>query len=432
MMEQKISFYTLGCRLNQSETAVVKNTFKVDGFKVVDFNQPADVVVINTCTVTENGDADTRRLVNKVNRLNPNAQIALIGCQAQVQKEKLTALPNVRWVVGNERKMDLLNVLNETKNATTPQVITPTIERKPFTIPVAGIDELHTRVNIKIQDGCDFFCTFCEIPYARGRARSRVFNDILKEAKSLIASGHKELVITGINVGTYKEENHEILDVINALEDYEGLERIRISSIEPTTIADDIITKMGTQSKLCRHLHIPLQSGDDTILKDMKRKYSVCEFSEFIEKAHQQVDDICIGTDVIVGYPGETDQQFENTYSLLKDLPIDYFHVFSYSPRYMAKTQNYTNTIDIKTIQHRSKILRDLSTRKRACFYNQLLGSIVPILFEQEKNGYWTGLTDHYARVYVKSNHNLQNQIRNVKLENIGEKGIIGSLIYVK
>jgi len=232
--KNSISFQTLGCRLNQSETAVIQQTFEADGYTIVDFNKPADVVVINTCTVTENGDRDTRRLVNRIARLNPNARIALIGCQAQVQKEQLTTLPNVHWVIGNAEKINFLSILQKEGFPKTPRVITPAIGRSPFTIPMAGIDRKHTRVNIKIQDGCDFFCSFCEIPYARGRARSRVFKDIRVEAEALVASGHKELIITGINVGTYKNSNNTIIDVIDALEQIEGLKRIRLSSIEPS------------------------------------------------------------------------------------------------------------------------------------------------------------------------------------------------------
>src|SRR3989338_5165352 len=204
LLMKTISFYTLGCRLNQSEMAVVQRTFEDGHYRVVDFDEPADVVVVNTCTVTENGDADTRRLVNRINRINPDARIALIGCQAQVQKEKLVSLPNVRWVIGNAKKYDFLSILKQDETPLTPRVITPAIKKESFTVPVAGIDRKHTRANIKIQDGCDFFCSFCEIPYARGRARSRAFNDIRLEAEALVAGGHKELIITGINVGTYR------------------------------------------------------------------------------------------------------------------------------------------------------------------------------------------------------------------------------------
>ena len=303
---KRISFYTFGCRLNQSETASIQNSFEQGGYQVVGFDEPSDIVVINTCTVTEGGDADTRHLVHKVNRLNPTARIALVGCQAQIQKEQLAHLPNVRWIVGNGRKMDLLSVFNEFPEPERAQVITPAIEREPFSLPIASVDPDHTRANIKIQDGCDFFCSFCEIPYARGRARSRVFEDIFIEASALVTAGHKELILTGINIGTYSYQDKTLMDVIKAMNALEGLERLRISSIEPTTISKDIFNYMGQGHKLCRYLHIPLQSGDDEILREMKRKYTVDEFSDFVRQAEAQVPHIWIGTDVIVGFPGET------------------------------------------------------------------------------------------------------------------------------
>jgi len=424
--KSSISFYTLGCRLNQSETAVVRRTFEVDGYEIVDFSEPADVVVINTCTVTENGDADTRRLVNKVNRINPTARIALIGCQAQIQKEQLTALPNVRWIIGNAEKINFLSILQKEEFPKTPQVITPAIPKGSFTIPTAGIDHQHTRANIKIQDGCDFFCSFCEIPYARGRARSRSFANISVEAKALVAAGHKELVITGINVGTYKNNNNTIIDVIDALEQIDGLERIRISSIEPTTIPFELIKKMAKTSKLCRHLHIPLQSGSDPILKLMKRKYTVEQFRDFICKTYDAVPKICLGTDVIVGFPGETERNFEETVQYLSKWPMHYLHVFSYSQRHLAKSQKLPQTTHSRTTAERSQTLRELSTQMRNQFYRSLIGTKQKVLFEQFKNGYWSGLTDNYARINIKSARSLSNQFLNIRLTNVSNQAIIG------
>ena len=423
-----ISFYTLGCRLNQSETAVIQNSFKRAGYRVVAFNGQADVVVINTCTVTEHGDSDTRRLVNKISRTHPKAKIALIGCQAQIQGEKLTKLPNVKWVIGTARKMDLISIINEQPDSEHPRIVTPAIPRDSFTIPIPGIDSSHTRANIKIQDGCDSFCSYCEIPYARGRARSRQFEDILTEARALVEAGHKELVITGINVGIYSNQEKDIADVIRALEKIRGLERIRISSIEPTTIPDRLLKKMVHHKKLCRYLHIPLQSGDDQVLKLMKRKYSANEFRVFIQKAFRLVPEICIGVDVIVGFPGETDEAFQRTYDFLCESPIHYFHVFSYSQRNLAKSKYFPNKVDPKTIQKRSKLLRQLSQRKRLNYFNSLLGTKQKVLFEQKKRGAWTGLTDHYVRVYVHSPRDMANQLFDVRLEQLEGQKIIGEI----
>lgn len=415
-MKPSISFSTLGCRLNQSETAVIQNSFDAHGYRVVDISRPADIVVINTCTVTENGDADTRRLVNKINRLNPQVRIALVGCQAQVQKEKLTELKNVRWVVGNARKMELAEIFNENNDPATPQVITPVIPRDSFTVPASGIDREHTRANLKIQDGCDFFCSFCEIPYARGRARSREFADILKEARALAQNGHQELVITGINVGTYQHQGKKILDVINALEEIAGLQRIRISSIEPTTIPAGLIKKMARPSKLCRYLHIPLQSGSDAILTAMRRKYTLAEFDRFVRMAHTEVPQICIGTDIIVGFPGETEEHFRQTHEYILESPVNYVHVFSYSPRYLAKSKDSADTLPVKIIQNRSQLLRSLSQRKRRLYFESLLGTTQTVLFEQQQGSTASGLTDHYVRVKIRSERYLTNQILPVRL----------------
>jgi threonylcarbamoyladenosine tRNA methylthiotransferase MtaB len=289
------------------------------------------------------------------------------------------------------------------------------------------VDRQHTRANIKIQDGCDFFCSFCEIPYARGRARSRVFEDILLEANALVAAGHKELILSGINIGTYAHEQKQLLDVITALERIKGLERIRISSIEPTTIPADLFDRMG-EGKLCRYLHIPLQSGHDEILSEMKRKYTLAEFNDFIQEAYRKVPGICIGTDVIVGFPGETDRHFEMTADFLREAPIHYFHVFSYSPRQMAKSR-LIKTMPAQVIAHRSQVLRELSERKRRVFHGSLLNTTQLVLFEKGGNGVWPGLTDNYVRVKVKSETSLWNQLLLVRLNTIEGSHLNGELL---
>lgn len=425
---KSIAFYTLGCRLNQSETASLQNSFTTDAYRIVNIKEPADIVVINTCTVTENGDTDTRRLVNRVSRLNPQTQIALIGCQAQVQKEKLLKLSNVRWVVGNAVKMDLKNIVSNLDAKDEPKLITPAITKEPFTIKAPSIDTTHTRANLKIQDGCDFFCSFCEIPFARGRARSREFNDILKEANLLVQAGHKELVLTGINIGTYRYQTYTITDVIEALEQIPQLARIRISSIEPTTIPTGVIDKMSKKSKLCRHLHIPLQSGDDKVLKAMKRTYTVKEFSHFINNAYAKVDGLCIGTDVIAGFPAEGEGHFQNTVEILKKLPIHYFHTFSYSKRYLAKSKNYEQENIPQIIAQRSKTLRTLSEKKRTVFYDSLIGSTQKVLFETNKRGFLEGLTDNYARISIASSNILPNAFKSISIRERKNQRLLGTL----
>lgn len=427
-MPIKIAFYTFGCRLNQAETALMQQGFQTAEYQVVDYRHSPDVLVVNTCTVTENGDADTRRLLNKARRINPQMKIALVGCQAQVQKEKLFDLPNVRWVVGNARKMEIEKILKES-GGDSPQLIAPTINRESFTIPFVGFDREHTRANLKIQDGCDFFCSFCEIPYARGRARSREFGDILNEAGQLAAAGYHELILTGINIGTYQYEGKTLVEVLNALEGIEGLWRIRISSIEPTTIANEIIEKMAAPGKLCRYLHVPLQSGSEAILQAMKRKYSVREFSDFLSAAHRAAPEACLGSDVIVGFPGETEAHFEETYHLLLELPLAYFHVFSYSDRGHAKSSAYAGKVSREVIAQRSQRLRELSARKRRMYFQQFVGKEAEALFEQQKNGFWSGLTDTYIRVKVQSDLNLQNRLLPVRLEEVEGQAMLGRLI---
>ncbi len=405
----------------------MQNAMEADGYQVVDAMQPADLVVINTCTVTAGGDAETRRLVHKINRHNPLVRIALVGCQAQIQKEQLAALPNVRWVVGNQRKMDLARVIAEHPDPDPAAVIAPTIKRAPFTMPTAGMDRQHTRASIKIQDGCDFFCSFCEIPYARGRARSRIFEDLVLEARALVAAGHKELIVTGINIGTYENEGKTLLDVVWALERLEGLARIRISSIEPTTIPQPLLERMG-QGKLCRYLHIPVQSAHNDVLYKMKRKYSIEEFNAFIHAAVRKVPGLCIGTDVIVGFPGETEAHFESTVDILTEAPVHYLHVFSYSPRQLAQSR-LQKTLPANIISRRSQILRELSRRKRRMFYESLLGTIQPVLCEEHSQGFWTGWTDNYARIRIKSEAALHRVLVPVRLVKAEDQCIIGERV---
>lgn len=425
MSVKTASFYTQGCRLNQSETALLEQQFENFGYSVVPFEQAADVVVINTCTVTENGDADAKRLVSKIHQQHPSSGVALIGCMAQIQKDHLLKWPGVRWVVGNAHKMDLPALIESNDS----MVLAPKMTKESFTLPPTTEDRHHTRANLKVQDGCDFYCAFCVIPFARGPARSREYDDILKDATSLVNSGHREIVITGVNIGTYADQDYRFLDIIKGLESIDGLDRIRISSIEPTTIPNELIEHMAVSLKLCRHLHIPIQSATDEVLTLMSRKYSMTEFNDFIEFAHETVPDLCIGTDVIVGFPGETDDLFDQTETYLRESCIDYFHVFSYSERAFARSQKMDGQVSSHVISERSRILRELSARKRDLFYRSQLGQKIPVLIESKKQGRWTGLTDHYVRVQFDSDdQELKNQVRQVKLLSINGNYVEGSL----
>jgi threonylcarbamoyladenosine tRNA methylthiotransferase MtaB len=422
----KVSFYTLGCRLNQAETAVLQQQCAHHGYTVVDGSVPADVVVINTCTVTEHGDSDTRRLINKVRRLNANARIALVGCQSQVQSQQLAELPGVHWVIGTAAKMNLVEILQQPAQEG-PVVVVPEISRKSFTVPVSGIDRSHTRANLKIQDGCDFFCSYCEIPYARGRARSREFDDLVREAGELVQAGHRELVLTGINVGLYNHEGKSIADVVQALHAIPDLLRMRISSIEATTIPPRLFEFMK-QGRLCRFLHLPLQSASDTVLQRMHRKYTLAEYDQLATKAQESVPGICLGTDILVGFPGETETEFEQTYNYLRESGHAYFHVFSYSDRINNTSRHFADKVSPAQIEKRSQALRSLSAQKRQRHMEACMGRDEMVLFEQQKNGYWTGVTDTYIRVRVRSARDLHNRFLAVHLLSVDHQTMIGRL----
>lgn len=422
----KVSFYTLGCRLNQAETAVLQQQCAHQGYTVVDASVPADVVVINTCTVTAHGDSDTRRLINRVRRLNEHARIALVGCQSQVQSRQLAELPGVHWVIGTAAKMNLVEILQQSSE-NGPVVVVPEISRSSFTVPVSGIDRSHTRANLKIQDGCDFFCSYCEIPYARGRARSREFDDLVREARELVQAGHRELVLTGINVGLYSHQGRSIADVVEALHDLPDLLRIRISSIEATTIPTRLFDFMR-QGRLCRFLHLPLQSGSDAVLKRMHRRYTLAEYDRLVAEAEAAVPGLCLGTDVLVGFPGESEADFEQTYGYLRSSAHAYFHVFSYSDRINNQSRHFADKVAPPLIEKRSQTLRRLSAQKRQTYMEHQIGREVMVLFEQQKNGFWSGVTDTYIRVRVRSERDLQNRFLAVHLLTVDNQTMTGRL----
>ena len=407
---------------------MLEQSFRSAGHMVVNANSEAEVVVVNTCTVTENGDADTRKLVAKIARENPTCKIALVGCQAQILKDRLLQLPNVHWVVGNALKMNLAQLVADTQTAE-PQVIVPKIQRETFTIDTAAIDSRHTRANLKVQDGCDFYCAFCVIPFARGPARSREYHDAIREAVTLVGAGHQELILTGINIGTYNDGTYSFLELLDGILKIEGLKRLRISSIEPTTVDWQVIERMAQPNALCRYLHLPIQSGTDEILERMSRKYTVKEFTDFVDRVTRAVPNLGLGTDVIVGFPGETTALFDQTYALMESLPFTYFHVFSYSERLYARSQKQTDKVSQAEIQRRSKALRELGARKKDAFMTAQIGTVQPVLFETRKRGQWVGLTENYIRVAVPSDKNLENEIRSVLLTEIEQDKMRGALV---
>ena len=370
----KASFYTLGCRLNQAETAIIAKSLESKGFEISDFDGPADLTVINTCTVTEQADAKCRQAVRKVLRKSPNTFVAVVGCYAQMSVDTIREISGVDLIVGNEHKLQIADYLNGLEKQDTPLIVhSPKISRGEFTIDSYGLYDNATRANLKIQDGCNFVCSFCIIPSARGPARSRNFDDILREANKLVELGHQELVLTGVNIGTYNSGNHSIVSVLDELEKINDLKRIRISSIEPTTISERVIQIMADSEKICKHLHIPLQSGDDRILKLMRRKHTSKEYIDFIDFVYNTIPDVGIGTDVMVGFPSEDDCAFINTKKILADLPVSYYHVFSYSDTKGTTSNRMDNKIGHDIKKKRTAILIEQGERKKRAFFENYL-----------------------------------------------------------
>ncbi len=413
----RASLHTVGCRLNQAETALLGDQLRSRGYDLVEFGRPADLVVLNTCSVTDNAEADCRRLLRTIRRASPNAFVAVTGCYAQTGADVLQQMAGIDLIVGAQYKMDLPRYVTSLERRAAPEVLhTRTVSRDDFTIEGVGEYE-SARANLKVQDGCSFMCSFCIIPFARGHERSRRPDDILREAEGLVARGHRELVVTGVNVGRYACDGRSLDDVIGMLEDVPGLDRIRLSSIEPTTISDRLLERMAGPSKLCRYLHVPMQSGDDGILDAMNRRYTAKAYAAFIEKAARTAPDIGIGTDILVGFPGETETAFANTHALAADLPFAYFHVFSYSPRPGTAAITLPNAIPADTITARRETLCALSRAKRLAFYHRHVGRTMSVLFEaRNQSGLCTGLTDNYIRVGVPAESDLRNQLVPVRL----------------
>ena len=414
----KASLHSIGCRLNQAETALLTARLKQDGYQVVEFGQPTDLLVLNTCSVTDRAEKDCRYLVRRTLRNSPHAFVAVTGCYAQTGAQALARVPGIDLIVGNQYKQHLPELLPAMRNLTkqpAPQVLhTRTIDRDDFVLPGVA-DYTSARANLKIQDGCSFMCSFCIIPFSRGHERSRRPDDILREAEALAARGHRELVLTGVNLGRYHCEGLTVLDVIRRLEQLPTVERIRLSSIEPTTIPLELLDHMAASTKLCPYLHIPLQSGDDVILKSMHRRYSVAEYRSFIHEAVTRVPDLALGTDIMVGFPGEDEAAFANTLAAARELPFAYFHVFSYSKRPGTAAARMRAQVPSKAVTTRSRRLSQLSREKRLAFYQRYSGRTLSVLFEEKnRDGWCTGLTGNYIRVGVPYSEDLTNSLRNV------------------
>ena len=432
-----VAFYALGCRLNQSEAASLEGGFAAEGFRIVHPETAADIAVINTCSVTHQAEAKCRALIRRILRKKPETFIAVTGCYAQAGVAALKQMEGVDLIAGTDRKTALPQLTRKVLEAgsgkrSAPMVFhSPRIARDDFTVPSMAVFDHVTRPNVKIQDGCDFFCSFCIIPYTRGRSRSRRFDDILLEAEIWAARGHREIVLTGVNLGAYASEGKDLTDLVDALSALDGLIRIRISSIEPTTVPLRLLDRMASPaSKLCPYLHLPLQSGSDRILTAMGRRYTRREYSDFVREAVRHIPRLGLGTDVMVGFPGEDDAAFQETLSLLAGLPFSYLHVFPYSRRKGTRvTRTRLPAVPPAVIKARSRRLRALSDKKADAFREAAVGTTVPVLFERRsESGLFRGLTDHYLRVGVETDQPLEGRLRPVRIETVRDGIAIGRL----
>ncbi len=425
-----VSFYTFGCRLNQSESDSLAGGFTTAGYRVVHFETPADLCVINTCSVTESAEADCRRLIRKILRKKPDTFLAVTGCYAQVGADALRKIPGIDLIAGADHKMLLPAIIQNLSKLPEPLVFhSPKISKDDFTLPTVAVFNHQTRPNIKIQDGCDFFCSFCIIPYTRGRERSRKFDDVLLEANLWAAQGHKEIVLTGVNLGEYAYDGKGLTDLIKALEAIEGLVRIRLSSIEPTTVPQQLLDNMG-HTKLCPHLHLPLQSGSNAVLSNMGRRYTRQEYIAFVNEAIRKVPNLSLGTDVMVGFPGEGETEFAETVSLIEMLPFSYLHVFPFSERKGTRlTRMGLDPVPQAIIRKRSRILHDLSSQKKGAFYNVAIGKSFDVLFENSsEEGFYSGYTGNFIRVGVRNPNNLSGQLRSVVITGVTEDMAVGDI----
>ena len=413
---KRVAFHTLGCKLNFSETATISRDFIRHGFEKVDYRDEADIYVLNTCSVTENADKEARKLIRQAKRRNPNSSIAVIGCYAQLKPNDIAAIEGVDIVLGAEEKFNLLNHLDSIDLNIGTKVIQSEIDHLHTFTPSYSSGE-RTRSFLKVQDGCDYTCSFCTIPLARGESRSDTIESTMKTAREVAATDAREIVLTGVNIGDFGKGSHEtFFDLIHQLDLLDGIDRIRISSIEPNLITNEIIEFCAKSEKLMPHFHVPLQSGSDKILKAMRRRYKRSLFEGRVLKIKECIPDACIGVDVIVGFPGETDDDFLDTYHFLNELDISYLHVFTYSERPNTDADEMGKVVSKEKRAERSKMLHVLSDKKRRYFHDQFIEKNRPVLFENMKNGKLTGHTDNYIHVQVEGDLDLINTIHQVKL----------------
>ena len=430
--KKKVAFYTLGCKLNFSETSTIARNFQDEGFERVDFEEVADMYVINTCSVTDNADKQFKQIVKKAMKLNDKAFVAAVGCYAQLKPEELAAVDGVDLVLGATEKFKITDYINDLSKNDMGEVHSCEIEEADFYVGSYSIGD-RTRAFLKVQDGCDYKCTYCTIPLARGISRSDALENVLMNASEISKQGIKEIVLTGVNIGDYgkgefgnKKHEHTFLDLVKALDEVEGIERLRISSIEPNLLKNETIDFVSKSRTFVPHFHIPLQSGSNDVLRKMKRRYLREVYTDRVKNIREVMPHACIGVDVIVGFPGETDEHFLETYHFLNDLDISYLHVFTYSERDNTEAIEMEGVVPANVRSKRSKMLRGLSVKKRRAFYENQIGTNRTVLFESEnKEGYIHGFTENYVKVKTPWNPELVNTLHEIKLTKIDEDGSV-------
>ncbi len=429
---KKVAFYTLGCKLNFSETSTIARSFVDEGFERVEFEQEADIYVINTCSVTDNADKRFKSIVKSALKKNEDAFIIGVGCYAQLKPEELANVDGVDLVLGATEKFNVTSYINDLTKNDIGEVHSCEIEEADTYVGAYSIGD-RTRAFLKVQDGCDYKCTYCTIPLARGISRSDTVENVLKNAKEISERGIKEIVLTGVNIGDYgkgefgnKKHEHTFLELVKELDTIDGIHRLRISSIEPNLLKDETIEFVSKSDTFVPHFHIPLQSGSDELLKKMKRRYLRQTYTDRVAKIKEVMPDACIGVDVIVGFPGETDEIFLETYNYLNEQDISYLHVFTYSERPNTEAVGMDGIVPKKVRAKRSKMLRGLSVKKRRAFYESQLGNTTKVLFESEnKEGFINGFTENYVKVKTPWNPEFVNTIHEISLTTIDEDGLV-------
>ncbi len=424
-----VSLHTLGCKLNFAETATIGRRFERAGYRIVPFEEPADVVVVNTCSVTERADKECRQLVRRALRRSPEAFVAVVGCYAQLRSEEIAAIRGVDLVAGAERKFELVELVGDGRKRAIPRLVTREA-KGAVAIAATSAGSDRTRAFLKIQDGCDYSCTFCTIPKARGASRSVPIETVLQEAEGLIAQGYREIVLTGVNTGDFgSKTGSSLLEVLTSLTSLSGLDRIRISSIEPNLLDDPLLDFWLHEPKVCKHWHIPLQSGSNSVLARMRRRYRAEWYVDRVRRIREAAPQGGIGADVIVGFPGETEGEFSETESLLKELPVSYLHVFSYSERPGTPALDLATPVPLEVRAERSERLRSLSARKRRIFHEQFVGRTLRVLAEgRTEHGWISGLTEEYVRVEWKPVEDDPEEMEWVRIEQANDETCIGRI----